>query len=343
MDETGTNSSSPTVNKKTLWMGDLEPIMDEAAIASAFERMGEKAEMVKFVRDKRTKVRINSYCFVEFKDSESAERALKRLNGKPLPNFPHVNFKLNLGQYGKEPGRSVYRKNEFSLFIGNLTDEVDESQLLNFFSSRYSTVREAKLCRNPDGTTKNFGFVRFFNEQDSLEALNRMNGVRGLGSKPLYVSQATPKPYFPKEKYNRNEDYHHQDTYGYYYQQYQSSQYPQQQQQQQQYQSPYYGGDTWGGQSYQPYQQYQQPYDYGSQSQEAQSSVGTSQPSQQISAKDSEKDEDEEFEDQGLHLNVTKLNEEFIQNNEEFYASLEKSRWHFIESVTTNLDDICMT
>ena len=50
------------------------------------------------------------------------------------------------------------------------------------------------VCKTPDGMTKGFGFVRFYNEQEHREALRRMDGVRGLGNRPIFVKLATPKP-----------------------------------------------------------------------------------------------------------------------------------------------------
>lgn len=341
MEETSSNLGlSPVplaLSRRSLWMGSLDPSMDEELITAAFQRMGEQVHRVKYIRDKITGLRNSGYCFLEFKDQEAAEAALRRVNGKQVPNFPHCKFTLAPARTGAEKEAFLTRRAEFSLYVGNLTEEVTEADLLNFFSSRYSSVKEARLCKTPDGVTKGFGFVRFYNEQEHGEALRRMDGVRGLGSRTIFVKLATPKPSNFRGRYgetaDRQED--HQDTYGYYSHHYQSNQYPQNQA------NPYYPTDAWGG--HQSYQQpnyqahYPQQYDYSNQTQET-------LPSTQQSTQDNqEKDEDEELADQEVRLNIDKMNEEFISNNEELYSSLEKSRWHFVDSVTTTIDEISMT
>lgn len=44
------------------------------------------------------------------------------------------------------------------------------------------------------GYTKGYGFVRFGNEEEQRNALYAMNGYTGLGSKPLKICTAVPKP-----------------------------------------------------------------------------------------------------------------------------------------------------
>lgn len=44
------------------------------------------------------------------------------------------------------------------------------------------------------GYTKGYGFVRFGSEEEQRNALYAMNGYTGLGSKPLKICTAVPKP-----------------------------------------------------------------------------------------------------------------------------------------------------
>ena len=68
----------------TIYMGDLEPWMDEAAIKNMWAQvMGPDTSMnVKLIRDKFTDS-IN-YGFIDFASPELAAAALK-FNGKPIP------------------------------------------------------------------------------------------------------------------------------------------------------------------------------------------------------------------------------------------------------------------
>ena len=81
---------------QTLWMGDLEPEMDEAFIATAFLLINEPVVAVRIIKNRQTGEPAG-YCFVEFNDEEQAQRALLRLNGKLIPGnlHPPRRFKLN--------------------------------------------------------------------------------------------------------------------------------------------------------------------------------------------------------------------------------------------------------
>ncbi|XP_048057934.1 tRNA selenocysteine 1-associated protein 1 isoform X3 [Megalobrama amblycephala] len=85
----------------SLWMGNLEPYMDEEFIHRAFAQMGETVMRVRLIRDKITG-ETAGYGFVELIDETSVERCLRKVNGKPLPGAtPPKRFKLSRTTYGK--------------------------------------------------------------------------------------------------------------------------------------------------------------------------------------------------------------------------------------------------
>ncbi|XP_064187043.1 tRNA selenocysteine 1-associated protein 1-like isoform X1 [Anguilla rostrata] len=85
-----------------LWMGNLEPYMDEKFISRAFATMGELVVGVRIIRNKMT-WGAAGYCFVELADEATAERCLRKINGKPLPGAtPPKRFKLNRATYGRQ-------------------------------------------------------------------------------------------------------------------------------------------------------------------------------------------------------------------------------------------------
>lgn len=72
-------------NRQTsLWMGDLDPYMDENFIKQAFSAMGESPLGVKIITHRITGGSAG-YCFVELADEESVDRCVQRLNGKLVP------------------------------------------------------------------------------------------------------------------------------------------------------------------------------------------------------------------------------------------------------------------
>uniref|UniRef100_A0A8C7CHB7 tRNA selenocysteine 1-associated protein 1 n=1 Tax=Oncorhynchus kisutch TaxID=8019 RepID=A0A8C7CHB7_ONCKI len=98
-----------------LWMGNLEPYMDEKFISRAFATMGELVVGVRIIRNKMN-WGAAGYCFVELADEATAERCLRKVNGKPLPGAtPPKRFKLNRATYGRqEENRGGYSDNRYN-------------------------------------------------------------------------------------------------------------------------------------------------------------------------------------------------------------------------------------
>ncbi|XP_044919993.1 tRNA selenocysteine 1-associated protein 1 isoform X1 [Mustela putorius furo] len=173
----------------SLWMGDLEPYMDENFISRAFATMGETVMSVKIIRNRLTGIPAG-YCFVEFADLATAEKCLHKINGKPLPGAtPAKRFKLNYATYGKQPDNSP----EYSLFVGDLTPDVDDGMLYEFFVKVYPSCRGGKVVLDQTGVSKGYGFVKFTDELEQKRALTECQGAVGLGSKPVRLSVAIPK------------------------------------------------------------------------------------------------------------------------------------------------------
>ena len=69
---------------------------------------------------------------------------MHKLGGKVIPNSnPPVRFKLNHNSTRLAPGEP-----DTSIWVGDLTPDVDDFALYQFFSQRYQTVRCAKV-KNP--------------------------------------------------------------------------------------------------------------------------------------------------------------------------------------------------
>ncbi|KAL7887285.1 hypothetical protein AOLI_G00050060 [Acnodon oligacanthus] len=85
-----------------LWMGNLEPYMDETFVSRAFATMGELVVSVRIIRN-RINLSAAGYCFVELPDEAAAERCLRKVNGKLVPGAaPPKRFKLNRAAYGRQ-------------------------------------------------------------------------------------------------------------------------------------------------------------------------------------------------------------------------------------------------
>lgn len=287
----------------TLWMGNLEPYMDEKFIIRAFATMGEQVVNVRIIRHKMTGGALG-YCFVEMTDEATAERCLRKINGKPLPGAnPPTRFKLNRATFGKQEAGPMY-----SLFVGDLTPEVDDGMLYEFFYNRYPTCRGGKVVLDALGNSKGCGFVQFPDERLQKRALDECQGAVGLGGKPLRLSLAANnlknKPPQQTQQQSDTKSWQSSSSYSQSYDPYSQYQY-----------NGYY--PSWGydqsGYGYYP------QYDY--------SQYGATQEGEAAVEEEEAVQEDDGTEDPNPLLDVLEANRQYMEFSEELYDSLTDSHW----------------
>lgn len=295
----------------SLWMGDLDPYMDETFVLNAFASQGESVVTVKIIRNKHTGGPAG-YCFVEFSDQPSAERCLHRLNGKALPGSnPQRRFKLNYATHNKQPdGRVVFNPRpqrsqspEFSIFVGDLSAEVENHHLYNFFLQKYSSCMSGKVITDLSGISRGYGFVRFGEETEQRRALVEMQGASGLGNRPIKLSLATPKSASgagrSRQEYGQSQGY----SYGQYYQPYPN----------------YY--TQWGYDQYTGSYSYSMPqYGYTQSSMQCYEDLG-----------------DDALEDPEPKLDVDEANLELMEQSEELYHAIMACHWQPLDPPTSEL------
>ncbi|XP_064408273.1 tRNA selenocysteine 1-associated protein 1 isoform X2 [Latimeria chalumnae] len=270
--------------------------MDENFIFRAFATMGENVMGVKIIKNKVVGTPAG-YCFLEFADQATAERCLHKINGKSLPGAtPPKRFKLNYATYGKHPDNSP----NFSLFIGNLTPEVDDGMLYEFFAKMYPSCTGGKVVLDQLGNSKGYGFLRFSDEEEQKRAMTECHGAIGLGGKAIHLSVAIPKA-------NRNKpvDYNQMYTYNYsqYYQQYQN----------------YYM--QWGYDQNTGSYSYSYPqYGY---------TQSTTQGGDEVA--------DDALEDPMPQMDVEEANRQFMEQSEELYDALMSCHWQPLDSATSEI------
>ncbi|RCK57382.1 Negative growth regulatory protein NGR1 [Candida viswanathii] len=198
---------------RTLWMGDLDPWLDEKGIQDLWWSILQKKVTIKIIKPKNPKsdptfhgLTNSGYCFVEFETFEDAQQALS-LNGQLLPDiampsqqhFPNnpdnqkKYFRLNWAS-GATLSAPIVQTPEFSLFVGDLSASTTEAHLLAFFQKSFpNSIKTVRVMTDPiSGKSRCFGFVRFTEELERQRALVEMNGVWFAG-RPLRVALATPR------------------------------------------------------------------------------------------------------------------------------------------------------
>lgn len=174
--------------ENSLWIGGLDSYIDENFLLEALHAMGE--ENISSVRIFKNVS--PSFGFINFENDYSARLALHKLNGKLIPNTsPPLRFKLKLNTDRLKPG-----ERDHSIWVGDLTPDVDDFQVYKFFDAKFSSVKSAKVIVDHSGCSRGFGFVRFGSQQEQKSAIS-MSGTVGLGGKPIkvnYGSELTKNP-----------------------------------------------------------------------------------------------------------------------------------------------------
>ena len=80
---------------------------------------------------------------------------------------------------------------KLNLYIKYLTPYAAEQHLYEAFS-KFGNVTSAKTERNPDGTSKRFGFVAFTSEEEAEDARKNMHKTSFMGLQ-LYVNKFQAK------------------------------------------------------------------------------------------------------------------------------------------------------
>ncbi|EAQ88954.1 hypothetical protein CHGG_05573 [Chaetomium globosum CBS 148.51] len=129
-----------------------------------------------------------NYGFVEYDDPGAAERAMQTLNGRRVHQSEiRVNWAYQSNSTNKED-----TSNHFHIFVGDLSNEVNDEVLLQAFSA-FGSVSEARVMWDmKTGRSRGYGFVAFRERPDAEKALSSMDG-EWLGSRAIRCNWANQK------------------------------------------------------------------------------------------------------------------------------------------------------
>ncbi|NWJ08283.1 TSP1L protein, partial [Crypturellus undulatus] len=187
---------------------------------------------------------------------------------------------------------------DYSIFVGELTPEVDDFQLYDYFLKRYPSCLDCKIATDLLGYSRGYAYVRFGEQGDQMRALQDCQNAPGLGGKRIRLSIGISKRL--KAEFQRYPSYNYND----YYQDYQN----------------YYS--QW---NYDPYADYNYssyaPYD----SMQAVGDYWIFVLTRLL------------FSDPQLHLDIDEMNRQFMETSEEFYDSLMNCHWQPLDTVTSDI------
>ncbi|KAK7625487.1 hypothetical protein IWX47DRAFT_796308 [Phyllosticta citricarpa] len=180
--------AAPEPNKRALYVGGLDPRLTEDVLRQIFETAGHVVS-VKIIPDKnRFHSKGLNYGFVEYDDPGTAERAMQTLNGRRVHQSEiRVNWAYQSNNQPKED-----TSNHFHIFVGDLSNEVNDEVLLQAFSA-FGPVSEARVMWDmKTGRSRGYGFVAFRDRSDAEKALSSMDG-EWLGSRAIRCNWANQK------------------------------------------------------------------------------------------------------------------------------------------------------
>jgi len=125
--------------------------------------------------------------FVHFESQDSAEAAIAQLNGMLL-----VDKQVFVAKFLPKKERALQKGNSWSnVYVKDLDLSLTEAQLTSKFEEFGKTTSVA-IMRNPDGTSKGFGFVCFEKHDDAQKAVEALHGAV-LSAKKIWCGPAQKK------------------------------------------------------------------------------------------------------------------------------------------------------
>ncbi|KAG8796539.1 RRM protein [Serendipita sp. 398] len=214
---------------RTLWLGDLEPWMDDHYMVQVCSLFGWDTDTIYIPRPpaapNATRHPNNAgYCLLVFASHSVASQVADQYgpdsvvkNGLTqqilLPNsnrpirLDWLNSNVAKASIGRDPG-PIDNAIEYSIFVGDIASDVTNADLMNVFRNPNLGLRgdfpprliapflsccNAKvMVDSVTGISKGYGFVRFTNETDQKRALVEMQGLY-CKSRPMRLSTATAK------------------------------------------------------------------------------------------------------------------------------------------------------
>ncbi|CAL5092216.1 unnamed protein product [Urochloa decumbens] len=197
---------------RSLWIGGLLHWMDEDYLYACFAYSPELLTL--FIKRSKHTGQSEGYGFLKFTDQTAAAHILKSYNGQKMPNADQ-DFSLNWAARTPAPDKLPDQDSkldcaaqqdghtddpadtsEYAIFVGDLAYDVTEYMLHHLFKTRYPSVKSAKVILDKlTGRSKGYGFVRFGDANEHVQAMTEMNGAY-CSTRPMRIGPAPNKKNF---------------------------------------------------------------------------------------------------------------------------------------------------
>lgn len=181
-------TTSDTTGPTSLFVGNLDPRVYRELLTEIFSLAG-RVSQCHVVFDKSTGLS-SGFGFVDYDDNETAQAAMDKFRGRSI--YGKVLTIDWARAAGRDSSARVEEAAAYCLFVGNLSPDVSDEQLLDAFRQFGSCV-SAKCAKDPvTNKTQGFAFVSFQQRAHAVAAMEDMNG-QVLSNRPLRVEWAKGK------------------------------------------------------------------------------------------------------------------------------------------------------
>lgn len=130
------------------------------------------------------------YGFVHYENKESAEEAIKHVNGMLL-NDKKVYVGYHISKKDRQAKIEEARAQYTNVYVKNLDPSVTQEEFEKLFE-KFGTITSAALALDEEGKSRGFGFVNFAEHEQAAKAVEELNDTEFHGQK-LFLGRAQKK------------------------------------------------------------------------------------------------------------------------------------------------------
>lgn len=184
------NGSANQASLTSLFVGNLDTRVYRELLTEIFSLAGDVTQC-HVVYDKNTGVS-SGFGFVQYDDHSTAEAAMDKFRGRSIYGKLLTIDWARASSRDTATGKADDPASHFCLFVGNLSPDVTDEQLVTAFSE-FGSCSSAKCAKDPvTHKTQGFAFVSFRERPHAVAAMEAMNGQL-LNNRPLRVDWAKGK------------------------------------------------------------------------------------------------------------------------------------------------------